>query len=65
MLGDENPKSAEAQVSGRPLLRAVGVAAALQPRHIGHSFLFIGVFHAKGPNGPELEVTDIRALDGT
>jgi hypothetical protein len=26
-------------------------------------FLLTGVFHANGAQGPELEVTDVRALD--
>ena len=62
-LSDESPNSPEARGNARVRLRAVGVAGALQPRHVGHSFLFIGVFHANGPNGPELDVTDVRALD--
>lgn len=45
-------------------LRAVGAAEALQPRHVGKSFLLTGTFHAKGALGPELDVTDVRALEG-
>lgn len=63
-LGDESPRSPYAQGSTRPRLRAVGAASGLQSRHVGRSFFFVGVFHATGPNGPELEVTDVRALDG-
>jgi hypothetical protein len=47
-----------------PPLRAVAVASGLQPRHVGHLFLLTGVFHARTENGAELEVTDVRALDG-
>ncbi|MDB4935740.1 MAG: hypothetical protein JWP87_2712 [Labilithrix sp.] len=47
-----------------PPLRAVAVAGGLQPRHVGHVFLLTGIFHANGAQGPELEVTDVRALDG-
>jgi hypothetical protein len=63
-VGDGAPNAPEAASSARAHLRAIGVAAGLQPRHVGRSFLFVGVFHAKGANGPELEVTDVRALDG-
>ena len=63
-LIDENPRSPETSKTPRAKLRAVGLAAALQERHIGHAFFFIGVFHANGPDGPELDVTEVRALDG-
>ena len=60
-FSDEGPKAA---ASGEaPTLRAVGVAEGLQPRHVGHAFLLTGTFHAKGPNGPELDVADVRALE--
>ena len=63
-LGDTSPHAPEVSSSAPARLRAVGVAAGLQPRHVGRNFLFVGVFHATGPNGPELDVTDVRALDG-
>jgi hypothetical protein len=44
-------------------LRAVGVAEGLQPRHVGKRFLLTGTFHVKGAMGPELDVTDVRALE--
>jgi hypothetical protein len=44
-------------------LRAVGGAEGLQARHIGHMFLLTGTFHATGPDGPELDVSDVRAID--
>jgi hypothetical protein len=49
--------------STNPPLRAVGVAGGLQRRHVGKVFLLTGVFHANGAQGPELDVTDVRALD--
>jgi hypothetical protein len=63
-IGDMPPNAPDARGDAQPRLRAVGVAGGLQPRHVGRNFFYIGVFHAKGPNGPELEVTDVRALDG-
>jgi hypothetical protein len=64
-VGDEPPTAPDRGGGApKPRLRAVGVAGGLQPRHVGRNFFFIGVFHAHGPNGPELEVTDVRALDG-
>ena len=59
-LSDEPPKASV--LHDAPPLRAVGAAEALQPRHIGHQFLLTGTFHAQGPQGPELEVTEVRAL---
>lgn len=44
-------------------LRAVGSAEGLQARHVGRRFLLTGTFHAKGTMGPELDVTDVRALE--
>lgn len=43
-------------------LRAVGVAEGLQGRHVGSEFVITGTFHASGPGGPELDVSDVRAL---
>lgn len=65
-IADEPPNAPESDGKSRSSskVRAVGVAGALQPRHVGRNFFFIGVFHAHGPNGPEVEVTDVRALDG-
>lgn len=60
LLGDDPPGA----TSPRPSLRAVGAAGGLQPRHVGRAFLFEGVLHKAGADGPELEVTDVRALDG-
>ena len=60
-FSDEGPKAAAS--GDAPTLRAVGVAEGLQPRHVGHAFLLTGTFHAKGENGPELDVTDVRALE--
>lgn len=51
--------------SAAPRIRATGAAEGLQPRHVGKSFLLTGTFHAGaavGGTGPELEVTDVRAL---
>lgn len=60
-FSDEAPKASAGSES--PPLRAVGAAEALQARHVGHLFLLTGTFHATGPMGPELEVTDVRAID--
>lgn len=62
-ISDEVPTASGGPKS--PPLRAVGVAGGLQPRHVGHLFLLTGVFHARTENGAELEVTDVRALDGS
>ena len=35
----------------------------VEGRHVGHVFLLTGTFHANGAAGPELEVTDVRALE--
>ena len=45
-----------------PPLRAVGVAEGLQARHLGHVFVLTGTFHPRGAQGPELDVTDVRAI---
>lgn len=58
-IGDDPPGAR----SPRPSLRAVGLALALQPRHVGGMFLLDGVLHTTGPGGPELDVKDLRALD--
>ena len=60
-INDELPTASGGPTS--PPLRAVAVAGGLQQRHVGHPFLFTGIFHPRAENGPELEVTDIRALD--
>jgi len=60
-FSDEAPRASAAPSSGP--LRAVGAAQGLQPRHVGHLYLLTGTFHTNGPQGAELEVTDIRALD--
>jgi hypothetical protein len=60
-ISDEVPTASGGPKS--PPLRAVGVASGLQPRHVGHLFLLTGTFHARLENGPELDVTDVRALD--
>ncbi len=54
--------AAEVPASGSPL-RAVGVAEGLQPRHTGKIFLLTGVIHAGGSFGPEIDVTDVRAVE--
>jgi hypothetical protein len=59
-IGDDPPGAP----SPRPSLRAVGVALALQPRHVGGMFVLDGVLHTTGPDGPELDVKDLRAIDG-
>lgn len=61
-LSDDAPSAPGFERSTRPRLRAVGVALALQPRHVGRAFVFVGVLHKSGDAGPELEVTDVRAL---
>ena len=61
-ISDELPTASGGPKS--PPLRAVGVAGGLQPRHVGHLFLLTGVFHARAENGPELDVMDVRALEG-
>ena len=61
-FSDEAP-TASAGPAAAPL-RAVGAAEGLQPRHMGHLFLLTGTFHPNGDSGPELEVTDVRALEG-
>jgi hypothetical protein len=45
-------------------LRAVGAAEGLQARHVGHMFLLTGTFRAKGAASSELDVSDVRAIDG-
>ena len=45
-------------------LRAVGAAEGLQARHVGHVFLLTGTFHARTEQGPELDVTEVRAVEG-
>jgi hypothetical protein len=45
-------------------LRAVGSAEGLQARHVGHMFLLTGTFRAKGATGPELDVSDVHAIEG-
>lgn len=59
-FSDEAPTASPSP--GSPPLRAVGTAEGLQPRHVGHVFLLTGTFHARTEQGPELEVTDVRAL---
>jgi len=54
--GSSKPKSAP--------LRAVGAATGLVTRHVGHQFLLTGTFHARGEAGPELDVSDVRAIEG-
>jgi hypothetical protein len=61
-LSDDSPSAPGFQGSTRPRLRAVGAAGGLQPRHVGRSFLFVGVLHKTAEGGPELDVTDVRAL---
>jgi len=61
-INDEVPTASGGPTS--PPLRAVAVAGGLQQRHVGRLFLFTGTFHPRAENGPELEVTDIRALEG-
>ena len=61
-FSDEPPTSSPSP--GTPPLRAVGSAEALQARHVGHVFLLTGRFHARGELGPELEVSDVRAVEG-
>ena len=59
-FGDDPPGAP----SPRPSLRAVGIALALQPRHVGGMFLLDGVLRTTVPGGPELDVKDLRALAG-
>jgi hypothetical protein len=59
-FSDDRPKAAA--LNNSPPLRATGGAEGLQARHVGHMFLLTGIFHAAGRSGPELEVTDVRAL---
>jgi len=47
---------------GSSPLCSVGVAEGLQARHVGHMFLITGTFHPRAAQGPELDVTDVRAL---
>ncbi len=61
-FSDELPTAKAAMGPDHAPLRAVGVAEALQARHVGKSFLLTGTFRTKGESGPELDVTDIRAL---
>ena len=58
-IGDDPPRAP----SPRPSLRAVGLALALQPRHVGGICLLDGVLHTPATGGPELDVKDLRALD--
>ena len=67
-VGDEPPNAPESKndpkgLAPRARLRVGGAAGALQQRHVGRVFFFIGVLHTKGPDGPELEVKDVRSLD--
>lgn len=59
-ISDEVPTASGGPKS--PPLRAGAAASGLQPRHVGHLFLLTGIFHSNTENGPELEVTDVRAL---
>ena len=61
-FSDEAP-AASASPSSSPL-RAVGGAEALQARHVGHMFVLTGTFHPRGEQGPELDVSDVRAIEG-
>lgn len=51
-----------ADAPGAPPIRASGSAEGLQKRHVGKVFVLTGTFHARGEGGPEIEVTDVRAL---
>jgi len=62
-ISDAPPGASSHAGGARPSLRAVGAATGLQRRHVGRGFLFVGVLHTTGANGPELEVTEVRALD--
>ncbi len=57
----DQPPTASPSPSAPPL-RAVGVAEGLQARHLGHVFVLTGTFHPRGEQGPELDVTDVRAI---
>lgn len=59
----DQPESA-APSAANASLRAVGAAEGLQARHVGHVFVLTGTFHPRGEQGPELEVTDVRAVAG-
>lgn len=59
-LSDQPPTASPAPASSP--LRAVGVAEGLQARHVGQLFLLTGTFHPRAEQGPELDVTDVRAL---
>jgi len=59
-FSDQPPTASPAPASAP--LRAVGVAEGLQARHLGHLFLLTGTFHPRAEQGPELDVTDVRAL---
>jgi hypothetical protein len=63
-FSDEAPKGSGGAAAESAPLRAVGSAEGLQKRHIGKIFLLSGTFHANGAFGPELDVTDVRVLDG-
>lgn len=61
-FSDEGPTASPSPASAP--LRAIGGAEGLQARHVGHLFVLTGTFRARGELGPELEVTDVRAIDG-
>jgi len=58
----DQPPTASSSPTLSPL-RAVGAAEGLQARHLGHLFLLTGTFHPRAEQGPELDVTDVRAIE--
>ena len=61
-FSDEALGGSQSTVSSK--LRAVGAAEGLQPRHLGHVFVLSGTFHARADQGAELDVNDVRAIEG-
>jgi hypothetical protein len=61
-FSDEVP-TASPSPSSSPL-RAVGGAEGLQARHVAHMFVLTGTFHPRGAQGPELDVSDVKAIEG-
>ncbi|HSO31776.1 MAG TPA: hypothetical protein VLT33_04655 [Labilithrix sp.] len=62
-FGDQ-PATAASPSPASPSLRAVGAAEGLQARHLGHLFLLTGTLRPRGEQGPELDVTDVKAVEG-
>ena len=64
IFSDEPAGASASRSPASAVVRAVGSAEGLQARHLGRPFLLTGTFHARGAGGPELDVSDVRAVEG-